>query len=417
MNKLKRGFKNLISLSDHPERLARGFALGSFIGMMPIPGFQMIVSLSIATVINVNKKAAVAGVFNTNMATGLFIFAFNFWLGKTLLGIESSFVLPDKINLGFVQSIVNAGSEVYLSLIFGGTITGIISAVFSYWLVKTLLRKKQLKEMKTKEAYTIISGASQGLGKALAIECSRRKMNLILIALPNEGLKEFASQLQDEHKINTVCFEIDLTDENALNTTIKDINTNYKVNILINNAGMGGSMPFENVSQEYMDNLMSLNMRSLVVMTHQLLPNLKTNSPSYILNIASLASFGPMPFKTIYPASKAFVYSFSRGLYTELKGTGVNVSVAHPGGMATNELVSQRINQHHPIIRSTILSPEKTARICVQQLLKKDSLIIPGFMNKLSYLFLKFCPVWLKLIIFRSSIQKEIRFQENLCYE
>jgi len=271
--------------------------------------------------------------------------------------------------------------------------------------------------MKTQNKYTIISGASLGLGKALATECAQRRMNLILIALPNEGLGEFAKKLQEKYKIETKCYEIDLTSRNQLNRTIEDINKNYKINILINNAGMGGSMLFEQVSQEYMDNLMSLNMRSLVILTHQLLRNLKTNTPSYILNIASLASFGPMPFKTVYPASKAFVYSLSRGLYTEFKGTGVYVSVAHPGGMATNELVSQRINQHHPIIKSTILSPEKTAQICIHQLLKKDALIIPGFMNKISYLFLKFCPVWLKLIIFRSSIQKEIRLQENLCYE
>lgn len=417
MNKLKKEFKNLLSLKDHPERLAKGFALGSFIGMMPIPGFQMMVSLSIATIIKVNKKAAVMGVFNTNMATGLFIFAFNFWLGKTLLGIESSFAMPEKLSLSFAKTILDAGSEVYLSLILGGTITGLVSAAISYWLVKRFLYKKQEKEMKTDKVYTIISGASQGLGKAISTECAQRKMNLILIALPNEGLKDLANNLQEKYKIETQCFEIDLRAEDQLRKTIIDINTNFKVNILINNAGMGGSMPFEHVSQEYIDNLISLNMRSLVMMTHQLLPNLKKHSPSYILNIASLASFGPMPFKTIYPATKAFVYSFSRGLHTELKGTGVNVSVAHPGGMATNELVSKRINQHHPIIRSTILSPEKTAKICVQQMLKKDALIIPGFMNKLSYLFLKFCPVWLKLIIFRSTIQKELRFQENLCYE
>lgn len=417
MNKLKKEFKNLLSLKDHPERLAKGFALGSFIGMMPIPGFQMMVSLSIATIIKVNKKAAVMGVFNTNMATGLFIFAFNFWLGKTLLGIESSFAMPEKLSLSFAKTILDAGSEVYLSLILGGTITGLVSAAISYWLVKRFLYKKQEKEMKTDKVYTIISGASQGLGKAISTECAQRKMNLILIALPNEGLKDLANNLQEKYKIETQCFEIDLRAEDQLRKTIIDINTNFKVNILINNAGMGGSMPFEHVSQEYIDNPISLNMRSLVMMTHQLLPNLKKHSPSYILNIASLASFGPMPFKTIYPATKAFVYSFSRGLHTELKGTGVNVSVAHPGGMATNELVSKRINQHHPIIRSTILSPEKTAKICVQQMLKKDALIIPGFMNKLSYLFLKFCPVWLKLIIFRSTIQKELRFQENLCYE
>jgi len=114
--------------------------------MMPIPGFQMMVSLTIASVIKVNKKAAVAGVFNTNMVTGLFIFAFNFWLGKTILGIESNFVLPNKLNFCFVQTILNAGSDVYISMVFGGIITGIISAIASYWMIKVLLWKKTIEK-------------------------------------------------------------------------------------------------------------------------------------------------------------------------------------------------------------------------------------------------------------------------------
>jgi short-subunit dehydrogenase len=129
-----------------------------------------------------------------------------------------------------------------------------------------------------------------------------------------------------------------------------------------------------------------------------------------------MASFGPMPYKTVYPASKAFVYSFSRGLSAELFGSNVCVSVAHPGGMATNAEVSERINNHNRLIRATISSPERVAKICISQLLKKDRLIIPGMMNKLSWIFFKICPIWLQLILFRSSLQKEINLKNELSY-
>jgi short-subunit dehydrogenase len=127
-----------------------------------------------------------------------------------------------------------------------------------------------------------------------------------------------------------------------------------------------------------------------------------------------MASFGPMPFKTVYPASKAFVYSFSRGLGAELKGTGVIVSVAHPGGMRTNAEVTRRIESHNRLIRSTTLSTSKVAKICIRQLLKGDELIIPGFMNKISWLILKMVPVWMRLRIMRSTLQKEIKMSGQI---
>ena len=150
-------------------------------------------------------------------------------------------------------------------------------------------------------------------------------------------------------------------------------------------------------------------MRALVLLTRLLLPVLKRRKKSFILNIASMASFGPMPFKTVYPASKAFVYSFSRGLGAELKGTGVSVSVAHPGGMKTNPEVTRRIENHSRIIQATTLSVEKVAKICIRQTLKNDEIIIPGIMNKISWLVLKIIPVWLRLIIMRSSLQNELQ--------
>jgi uncharacterized protein (DUF2062 family) len=88
LQKIKTGIKQMWQLKDTPESVAQGFALGSFIGMMPIPGFQMMVALAFASVLKVNRKSACVAVFNTNLATGLFVFAFNFWLGKKNIRIK-----------------------------------------------------------------------------------------------------------------------------------------------------------------------------------------------------------------------------------------------------------------------------------------------------------------------------------------
>lgn len=132
-NKLLHRFRKILKIEDSPRSIARGFALGSFIGMMPIPGFQMIVSLGIATLLKINKKSACIAVFNTNVATGAFVFAFNYWLGKKILGIQSDFQLPEKISFKFIQSILTAGIDVFMALTVGGIITGIITALAAYW--------------------------------------------------------------------------------------------------------------------------------------------------------------------------------------------------------------------------------------------------------------------------------------------
>ncbi len=260
--------------------------------------------------------------------------------------------------------------------------------------------------MKT-EKYTLITGASTGLGKELAKECARLGKNLILTALPGENVNRFGFQLSLDFEIKIRTFETDLTKFGTVEQLVHDID-NLEIEILINNAGVGGTKSFLEAKTEYIDQIVLLNMRALVLLTHLLLPVLRKQEKAYILNIASMASFGPMPFKTVYPASKAFVYSFSRGLGAELKGSGVVVSVAHPGGMRTNAEVTLRIESHNRLIRSTTLSTSKVAKICIRQLLKGDELIIPGMMNKISWLLFKLVPVWMRLKIMRILLQKEI---------
>uniref|UniRef100_UPI0032168DD9 SDR family NAD(P)-dependent oxidoreductase n=1 Tax=uncultured Draconibacterium sp. TaxID=1573823 RepID=UPI0032168DD9 len=257
--------------------------------------------------------------------------------------------------------------------------------------------------------FTLITGASTGLGKQLALECAGQGRNIILTALPNENIEELAKIISQKYGVCVAAFETDLTETEAVQKFADEVNGDYSIDMLINNAGVGGTVPFMEASPAYIDQIILLNMRALVLLTRLLLPNLKKQKQGYILNIASMASFGPMPFKTVYPASKAFVYSFSRGLGAELKGTGVTVSVAHPGGMKTNAEVTRRIEQHNKLIQTTTLSVDKVAKICIRQTLKRDELIIPGWMNKFSYLLFKIIPVWLRLIIMRTSLQNELK--------
>ncbi|RAV27929.1 SDR family NAD(P)-dependent oxidoreductase [Sinomicrobium soli] len=262
--------------------------------------------------------------------------------------------------------------------------------------------------MHRRNSFTVITGASQGLGKALAEECARRRHNLILISLPGENIGHVARTLTRQHTVEVICHETDLTKEENISRTVSDIRK-YNVNVLINNAGIGGTKKFMDADLTYIDEILLLNMRSMVMLTHKLLPVLQKQKQSYILNISSLAAFSPMPYKTVYPATKAFVYSFSRGLNAELKDHNIHVAVAHPGGMATNRDTSRRISSHGKFIRSSILSAETTASICMDKLLHKENIIIPGKMNRFSSFLQRFIPVDLQLRIFSSKLQRELQ--------
>ncbi|MFC0876117.1 SDR family NAD(P)-dependent oxidoreductase [Saccharicrinis sp. FJH2] len=259
--------------------------------------------------------------------------------------------------------------------------------------------------------YAVITGASKGLGLELAKSVAAQNRNLILVSLPGESIRERAEELMKSFKIDVRYYETDLTNLENINVLSSWIKANFNIDMLINNAGTGGSCDFTLSETEYLNTIMQLNMTATVMLTRKLIPLLQKQERAYILNIASMASFGPMPYKTVYPASKAFIYSFSRGLYAELRRTNIFVSVAHPGPMATTPEIAARIRKHNRLIRTTVLSPEKTAQICIRQLLKEDSLILPGFMNKVSWLIIKMSPVWLRLHIFRRSLLKELRPQ------
>lgn len=140
---MRKTFHKILSLKGEPRTIAKGFALGSFIGMLPIPGFQMLLSLLIATIIRVNKKAACIGVFNTNVATGVFVFAFNLWLGKTVLNLSPTFEMPEKAGISFFFTLLESGSEVFICMLTGGLISGTAALFIVYYLSMYYFKNRQ----------------------------------------------------------------------------------------------------------------------------------------------------------------------------------------------------------------------------------------------------------------------------------
>jgi len=140
--KLKAIYQKLFSIKDTPEKIARGFALGSFISMTPFVGLHLIISIGLATLFRWNRTAAAIAAFNSNVLTGFFIFSFNYYLGAKIVGENPDFAFPDHLDLSFVFNIIRSGGDVFFALIVGGIITGIPAAFISYGLIKKIICKR-----------------------------------------------------------------------------------------------------------------------------------------------------------------------------------------------------------------------------------------------------------------------------------
>ncbi len=257
------------------------------------------------------------------------------------------------------------------------------------------------------KGYALVTGASQGLGKAFAVELAKKGFNLILVALPGKPFDDLkcSSELDG---VETHFIETDLSVESHVRQLASEVNQKFELQLLINNAGLGGSCGYVDVNPDKIVNMINVNVTAMALLTRLLLPNLLKRK-SYILNVSSMAAFSPMGYKTVYPATKAFVHHFTRGLYQELRHTSVFVSVVNPGPMATNSDIIERIKLQGWRAKIGLMSPEKVASIAIRKLFKRDTLIMLGWANGLNWVMLRFIPIWIRLPLLTHAIKRELK--------
>lgn len=245
--------------------------------------------------------------------------------------------------------------------------------------------------------YTLITGASKGMGLEMARECCSLGRNVLLIALQHEGLDIVANELSQKFGVLVDYFEVDLTEKKSAKKIHSwVIEKKYKVNFLINNAGMGGVGAFEEYSIEYINHMLDLNIIATTNLTHYFIPELKKNAPSHLLNNASMMANFPCPYKSIYAASKVYVKNFTSALRVELKPYNISVSVLQPGATPTNQIVINQIKKGGFFARISVTNVELVAKKAIRKTLRGKSIIVPGWKNRISIKALKVLPPFVK---------------------
>lgn len=248
------------------------------------------------------------------------------------------------------------------------------------------------------DSQVVVTGASSGIGRQIAVELASRGFNLTLVARRLDRLEALADELGDRQKITVACIGCDLADASARADLIKSVlGADKRIVGLVNNAGFGSIGRFSEAPYERQLGQIQVNIEALVALTHGLVGPMLRQHEGAILNVASMAGFVPIPIMSVYAATKAFVISFSDALSAELHGSGVTVTCLCPNTTRETEFGQVAAQGTRPNSRIRLPRPVSQTATTVAQagvsgMLAGHRTVIPGTMNKLTALLSRHSP-------------------------
>jgi len=248
----------------------------------------------------------------------------------------------------------------------------------------------------------LITGASSGIGREFALQLAPHASTIIITARRLDRLEALKSEINELHpEANVFIYGIDFADEEARLQFLAWLGENdLKIDLLINNAGIGDHGPFIDGTWERISRMLDLNIAALTHLTHQLLPDMIALGGGAILNVSSVASLLPVPYLNVYAATKAYVTSFSEGLRAELRGTGISVTALCPGPVPT-EFGKQatRLGENNQFDMTTpswlSVDAATVAREGLRAVAADRARCVPGLVMFLGALVLTLLPIFL----------------------
>ena len=259
--------------------------------------------------------------------------------------------------------------------------------------------------------YTLITGASAGIGWELALICAQKGENIILVARRRERLEELQNILQNTYSVKVDIFATDIAvEENRTRLFAYTEEKKYIISFLINNAGLGchGYFVEQERSKERM--LVDVNVAALVDLTHLYIQNMKQRGEGRILCISSMAGFQPGPLMASYFASKAFVTRFVEALHYELRLQEINVNVVAfcPGPFESEFGVVSGNGSSNLFQRTSVATAKDMAEQAYHSSIIKKAIYVPGILHQIGVFLSPFVPTWvqLRLVNYLNSSKK-----------
>ena len=230
----------------------------------------------------------------------------------------------------------------------------------------------------------VITGATEGIGRALAEEFARDGHALVLVARDGAKLAKTAEELARAHGVEVKVTAQDLsTPEGCAGVEQAVRGFGFYAEYLVNNAGIMSSGFFQDEDPATVRRIVDLNVRAMVDLTMRFLPGMLARGRGGVLNLSSLMGYMPVPYQATYAASKAFVISFSKALAYETRGTGVKVSVAAPGVVSTGLHDKAGAQNSRYLVWFAPHTPEQVANRAYRRFKRGWSVTLPGLINSL----------------------------------
>lgn len=248
------------------------------------------------------------------------------------------------------------------------------------------------------ERTVLITGASSGIGRAIAKQFAADGSDLVLVARRVSRLYELAAELKKRHGTASVVIPTDLTNEEAVEELLETLSRSH-VDIIVNNAGFGAHGHFWALPEQNQIDQIRLNIVALIRLTYHLLPSMINRGNGGIINVGSMAGFQPGPGMAVYFATKAFVQSFTEALAEELRGTGITVTCLAPGATATE--FAQRARHGRKLrFQENGHSANYVADRAYRGFQKGRAIVIPGIQNRLGVILERFVPrAWTRRLV------------------
>ena len=247
----------------------------------------------------------------------------------------------------------------------------------------------------------LITGASAGIGEAIARELAGRGHGVTLVARREERLRSLATELSDRFGVRAEAIGVDLGSDTARADLPRRLDElGLEVEILVNNAGFGGGEDFAHTDRERLVSMVELNCLALLDLQAVYLPKMVERGRGAVINIASTAAFQPLPGAATYAATKAFVLSLSEAVHEELRGTGVTLTAVCPGPVRTEFTKAAGLEQAESRVPGTFwLSADEVARVAIEGAAKGKRVVVPGLINRAGALTGQHAPRMLALPI------------------
>lgn len=238
--------------------------------------------------------------------------------------------------------------------------------------------------------WAIITGASSGIGRALALEFAAGGFNVVLTGRNKEALQRVAEQCAGKSKVLTQIIPAELSSSEGTDKLVAAIQAeSRRYEVLVNNAGFGINGDFSRTDLDVEMDLLNVQLAAALKLTKAVLPAMISRGSGRILNVGSVYCYAPVPFQSVYSACKAFLLSFSAAIRNELAGSGVTVTVFCPGITQTEFRSRAGISEK---TKGSGMTAEAAARIGYQQTMQGKAVAIPGLTNRLFVLLAKILP-------------------------